>query len=108
MTKQEQFRCVKDYFNDGYDEIVEHYMKTEGCYMISMDDGIVFAYRCNKASPYNIDFYGTDLYVQYATGNVKSLINICSDDIQNIIYDHKGRFKIYDLVKIKKIINKIR
>jgi hypothetical protein len=106
MVKSQQWSELQYFYRSKTDEMIEYFLKTEGCYLISTESGIALAYRTFKQNHTQVYEDGLDLFVQFATGDLTDIISFCGDNIENILFDRRGVLKTYNLEELKsKIMN---
>lgn len=94
----ESYKEFIKYYGDNSQNMLEFFLKTEGCYMASAEGGFVLAYRCKKEDPDNIDLDGLDFYVQFCSGNWMMLMGLI--EVDNIIFHRRGSFRSYKFSKL--------
>lgn len=101
MNKEDQFKNFsKQYAGETY-QMLDHFLSTDGCYVVSTDAGFALAYRTNKKDPKNIALDGEDLYITYLTGDIGDFIPWCSDDIKHLIFERDDKLKVYNLSRLR-------
>lgn len=106
MNKIDQYNSIESYYGNKFHNVLEFFMKNEGCYILSDDSGIALLYRCSPEDPDTVDYNGKSLYIQYLAGDITKMIRWCSPDVEYLIWDRKGQFKIYEVNKLQKVIKK--
>lgn len=97
----EHYTNLKGFFKGDLNRTLNFYLKTDGCYIVSSEDGVALAYRCFIDKPTHVNILGDDLYIHYVSGDISVLTRLCSDHIDYVGYDHKGRFYKHKLSKLK-------
>jgi hypothetical protein len=107
MIINSRLQALKDYYGDEYLHIIEFFLEQAGCYVISSECSIALAYRCNAdKNPDAIDLEGTDVYVQFYSGDVKELLYVLGEGINKLAFHRHGKLRIYDMFTLRQKINR--
>lgn len=98
------YKEFKRQFGVGCIDMIDFFLRTDGCYILKYEKGMSLAYRCDKDDPLTVNPDGDDMFIQWACGDMLGLLSTINPEY--ILFDKNDRLKCYKFSTLYKRLSK--